>query len=199
LSSLVPVAFLCYPVWAVRRHSFDTSQNSFFCCPVFRHRLDYYLIPFQSLYVGRDSSVGIATRYGLDGPGIESLWGARISAPIWGPPSLIYNGYRVFPGGKVAGAWRWLSTFQLSPRLKKEYSYISVLLLGLHSLFWWELYVLSSVTCSPYGPLISVPSSEMKINQFVFPHTWLQLCVRCIHFKNFVWTVHSVHLWRMHT
>jgi hypothetical protein len=24
--------------------------------------------------VGRDSSVGIATRYGLDGPGIESRW-----------------------------------------------------------------------------------------------------------------------------
>jgi len=25
--------------------------------------------------VGRDTSVGIATRYGLDGPGIESWWG----------------------------------------------------------------------------------------------------------------------------
>jgi hypothetical protein len=23
----------------------------------------------------------------------------------WGPPSLLYNGYRVFPGGKAAGAW----------------------------------------------------------------------------------------------
>jgi len=23
----------------------------------------------------------------------------------WGPPSLLYDGYRVFPGGKVAGAW----------------------------------------------------------------------------------------------
>jgi len=32
--------------------------------------------------VGRDSSVGIATRYGLDGPGIESRWGARFSAPV---------------------------------------------------------------------------------------------------------------------
>jgi hypothetical protein len=25
----------------------------------------------------------------------------------WGPPSLLHNGYRVFPGGKAAGAWRW--------------------------------------------------------------------------------------------
>ena len=32
--------------------------------------------------VGRDSSVGIATGYGLDGTGIESRWGARFSAPV---------------------------------------------------------------------------------------------------------------------
>jgi hypothetical protein len=32
-------------------------------------------------YVGRDRAVGIATRYGLDGPGIESRWEARFSAP----------------------------------------------------------------------------------------------------------------------
>ena len=63
---------------------------------------------------GQDSSVGIATRIGLEGPGIESRWGARFSATRpgrpWGLPSLLYNGYRVFPGGKAAGAWRWPST-----------------------------------------------------------------------------------------
>ena len=32
-------------------------------------------------YVGRDSSVGIATRYGLDGPGIESRWGRDFQHP----------------------------------------------------------------------------------------------------------------------
>ena len=32
--------------------------------------------------MGRDSSVGIATRYGLDGPGIESRWEVRFSAPV---------------------------------------------------------------------------------------------------------------------
>jgi hypothetical protein len=31
--------------------------------------------------VGRDSAVGIATRYGLDGPGIESRWGRDFSHP----------------------------------------------------------------------------------------------------------------------
>jgi len=25
----------------------------------------------------------------------------------WGPPGLLYNGYRVFLEGKAAGAWRW--------------------------------------------------------------------------------------------
>jgi hypothetical protein len=29
-----------------------------------------------------DSSVGIATRYGLNGPEIETRWGARFSAPV---------------------------------------------------------------------------------------------------------------------
>jgi hypothetical protein len=33
-------------------------------------------------YTGHDSSVGIATRCGLDGPGIESQWVARFSAPV---------------------------------------------------------------------------------------------------------------------
>jgi outer membrane translocation and assembly module TamA len=32
--------------------------------------------------VGRGSVVGIATRYWLDGPGIESRWGAIFSAPF---------------------------------------------------------------------------------------------------------------------
>jgi hypothetical protein len=39
-------------------------------------------------YVGRDSSVGIATSNGLYAPGIESLWGRDIryqSRPVLGP------------------------------------------------------------------------------------------------------------------
>ena len=53
---------------------------------------------------GPGSVVGIATAYGLDGPGIESRWDEifRTSPDRpWDPPSLLYNGYRVFPGGKV--------------------------------------------------------------------------------------------------
>jgi len=53
---------------------------------------------------GPGSSDGIATDYGLDGPGIESQWGRDFPPVQTGPgapPSLLYNGYRVFPGGKV--------------------------------------------------------------------------------------------------
>ena len=53
---------------------------------------------------GPGSSIGIATGYGLDGPGIESRWGGEIFRTCpdrsLGPPSLLYNGYLVFPGGK---------------------------------------------------------------------------------------------------
>jgi hypothetical protein len=53
---------------------------------------------------GSGSVVGIATAYELEGPEIESRWGEifRICPDRpWGPHSLLYNGYRVFAGGKV--------------------------------------------------------------------------------------------------
>ena len=52
---------------------------------------------------GPGSSVGIATDYGLEGPG-SNTGGARFYVcpdQAWGPPRLLSNGYRVFPGGKV--------------------------------------------------------------------------------------------------
>ena len=44
-------------------------------------------------FVGRDSSVGIATRYGLDGRGIESRWGARFSASVQTGPGAHLASY----------------------------------------------------------------------------------------------------------
>ena len=58
---------------------------------------------------GRDSSVGIETRYGLDGPGIEFRWGLDFlhpSRPTLGAhPASCTMGTGCFPGGKAAGAW----------------------------------------------------------------------------------------------
>jgi hypothetical protein len=84
-----------------------------------------YLILLQSVLGSRHSVVGIATSYGLEGPGIESRWGEifRIypDRPR-GPPSLLYNGYRVFPGGK-GGRGVMLTTHPLLvPRLRKNWA-----------------------------------------------------------------------------
>jgi len=50
------------------------------------------------------SSVVIATGYGLDGPGIESRWGARFSAPVQTGPgahlAFCIMGTGSFPGVK---------------------------------------------------------------------------------------------------
>jgi hypothetical protein len=40
---------------------------------------------------GRDSSVGIATGYGLDGPGIQSRWGERFFEPVQTGPEAHPN------------------------------------------------------------------------------------------------------------
>ena len=53
---------------------------------------------------GPGSSVGIATDYGLDGSGSNPGGGEIFTLVQTGPGaplSLLYNGYRVFPGGKV--------------------------------------------------------------------------------------------------
>jgi len=55
-------------------------------------------------YCGPGSSAGIATGYGLDGPGIEFRWGERFSAPVQtGPgfrPAFCTVGTVSFPGVK---------------------------------------------------------------------------------------------------
>ena len=38
-------------------------------------------------------------------PGGGEIFRTRLGQ-FWGPPSLLCNGYRVFPGRKGAGAWR---------------------------------------------------------------------------------------------
>ena len=57
--------------------------------------------------MGRDSSVGMATRYELNGPGIETRWGARFSAPVHIGPGTHQATYTMrtgsFPGLKRPG------------------------------------------------------------------------------------------------
>jgi hypothetical protein len=86
--------------------------------------IDKYLnLCSTGLYVGRDSSVGVATRYGLDGPRIEFRWGSRFSSPVQvcpgAHPASYTRGTAFFPGVK------WPDRGidhppQLSPMLKKS-------------------------------------------------------------------------------
>jgi len=96
--------------------------------------------------VGRDSSVGIATRYGLEGPGIESRWGRDFPHPsrsfLGAHPASYTMGTGSFPGVKRPG--RSVDhPLHLAPRLKKEYSYTysspgpSCPVLGWTSRFAW--------------------------------------------------------------
>jgi hypothetical protein len=72
----------------------------------------------------QDSVIGIASRYGLDGPGIKSR-----SERDFPPPSRRALGHTrspllwvtgLFLGGKGAGAWRWPLNPHLAPSLEKE-------------------------------------------------------------------------------
>jgi len=70
--------------------------------------------PYQTSILGRDTSVGIATSYGLDGPGMEFRWGRDFPHPsrtaLGAQPAYCTMGNGSFPGGKAAGSWRWPST-----------------------------------------------------------------------------------------
>jgi len=37
---------------------------------------------------------------------------------LWGPPSLLYKGYRVIPRGKAAGAWRQPPSAEVKERVE---------------------------------------------------------------------------------
>jgi hypothetical protein len=87
------------------------------------------------LYEGRDNVVGIAACYGVDGPGIESRWRARFSAPVLTShgthPTM---GTGTFPGVKRPGCNADRPP-QLESRLKKGYSCTTVPPVGIHSVF----------------------------------------------------------------
>ena len=80
-----------------------------------------YNVGYITCKVGRDSSAGTATRYGLDGPG-SNPGGGKIFRThpdrSWAPPSLLYNASGVkLPGCGVN------HPPHLAPMLKKEWSY----------------------------------------------------------------------------
>jgi len=108
-----------------------------------RHR-EYLQISWYLLWLlGPGSVVGIATAYGLDGPGIESRCGLDF---LWGLPSILYNGCQVFPWGKCGRGVTLTPHPLLVSRSKIEYSYTSNLPKGLRGLWTGETYLLWLLT-----------------------------------------------------
>ena len=71
------------------------------------------------------SAVGTATRYGLDGPGIESRWGreARFSAPVTTDPGVHPASHTMGTGTFSGVKWPGIGVDHppyLAPKLKKE-------------------------------------------------------------------------------
>ena len=103
--------------------------------------------------VGRDSSVGIATRYGLDGPGIESRWRRDFPHPSGTAPGTHTASCKMGTGSppEVNRPERGVNyPPQIVPRLKKEYRYTCIPPLGLPGLLQGELYLTSNRVVTAY-------------------------------------------------
>jgi hypothetical protein len=83
----------------------------------------------MNINCGPGSVVGIATGYGLDGPGIESQWGSRFSAPVQTDPGAhqasCTMGTRSIPGVKSGRGVTLTLHPLLVPLVIKEWSSIS--------------------------------------------------------------------------
>jgi len=127
-------------------------------------------------HVGRCSSVGIATELRAGRSKDRILVGCNVfrTRPVrpWGPPSLLYNGYRVFPGGKERpgrDAHPWLPSSAVGHERVELYLYSSYGPYGLYRasvpVQGWPLpfyYI--------YHPLMHYNSSVLfSICNYIFP------------------------------
>jgi hypothetical protein len=81
---------------------------------------------------------------------------------LWGPPSLLYSGYRVFSGGKAAGAWRWPLTPIYRRGLRKSRA--------IHLLPLWAFLACSRENFTFTFTFLSYPHKESsRILEIYFP------------------------------
>jgi hypothetical protein len=97
----------CFYVWLKQIYLFylhmTVHRNKFLYSKTNR-RTNFQICSGTKLYSGLGSVLGIATAYGWTVRGSNPSGGEIFrTCPDrpWGPPSLLYNGYRVFPAGKV--------------------------------------------------------------------------------------------------
>jgi hypothetical protein len=116
----------------------------------------------------RDSSVGIATRYGLEGPGIESWCGDIFRTYPYRfrvPPSLLYNGYRVFPGGKGGRSVTLTTHPILVLRLRKSWAIPALTLWVLLGLLRGSIYLFILKQGNSWQVLFTVYVKALTVTQ----------------------------------
>jgi hypothetical protein len=122
---------------------------------------DYHKTAFTKLHC-----FAVSVRWSNSGGGENFC--TRSDRP-WGPPSPLYNGCRIFPGGKTAGAWRWQPT-PSSPEVKERVELYLKPPLGLRGLLLSEIYRYF------YIYLCFCSSSEARQENCVTPGVCLSVC-----------------------
>jgi hypothetical protein len=120
----------------------------------------------QGIKVGRDSSVSIVTHYRFDvqgsNPSGGEIFRTRPDRP-WSPPSLLYNGYRVFPGIKAAGVWRWPPTPSSAEAKERVELYLCSLSGPLWPVLGWTLPYLCQGIQRSEGEAYCSPQPSVKV------------------------------------
>ena len=123
----------------LEQYSYCTPCNAYF----WRGEEHLYLYHFS--FTEFVTTHKISTRYWLEGPGIESRWAEIFRTypdRLRGPPSLLYNGYRVFPGGKSDRGVMLTTHPLLVPKLRKSWSVPPLTVWVLLGLLRCSLYLL---------------------------------------------------------
>ena len=137
-TKLETVHKLCKTLRTLASKNTPTSMSQLSCGLRIPLPNDLRYCKIYSILILSKSVVSIETAYGLDGPGIESRWGARFSAPVQtGPeadPASCTMGTGSFPGVSCGRGVTLTPHPLLVPRSKIEQSYTSTLPKGLHGL-----------------------------------------------------------------
>ena len=92
----------------------------------------------------------------------------------WDPPSHLYNGYRLFPGGKAAEAWRWppiLSSTKVKERVWLYLYYLGAFVVcpwAKLAFFVFKIFLLYRSNCTKYNNVYFILHLQVKTSFFFF-------------------------------